>query len=201
MTRTAIVVLPDWAEPSGHAGPLPKASTSVANIKSPPFWLVAGLPWPEGSRSEVEECAQAIAPTFVPHDAPSPPVTAIFDFAVTLHRKDGMRVILLSELTGVLRRAKASWADVGVPDFDTALSDLVEVPTPALFLDLTQYAHMLLCTAGNARTISHSPDNPAGRTVEPAEYAELKTNLQAALERDWPRYIDDLTQSGRLRVD
>ncbi|SFO36085.1 hypothetical protein SAMN05216207_104726 [Pseudonocardia ammonioxydans] len=179
--------------------PYEKVSTSVANIKNPPFWLVLGLPWPDGSRNDTEECAQAIAPTFIPREAQSRPVQAILDFGVGLHRKHGMRVLFLSELTGFLRRAQASWAEIGVPDFDTALNELLEVPTPALFMSLTQHAHMLLCTAGNAQTISHSPENPAGRTVDPSEYAELKKNLQGALERDWPAYIDDLTRSGHLR--
>lgn len=181
--------------------PYEKVSTSVANINNPPFWLVLGLPWPDGSRNDTEECAQAIAPTFIPCEAQSRPVQAILDFAIGLHRKHGMRVIFLSELTGFLRRAQANWAEIGVPDFDTALSDLIEVPTPTLFMSLTQYAHMLLCTAGNAQTITHSPENPAGRTVDPSEYAELKKNLQGALDRDWPAYIDSLTRSGRLRVD
>ena len=46
---------------------------------------------------------------------------AILDFGVGLHRKHGMRLIFLSELTGFLRRSQASWAELGVPDFDAAL--------------------------------------------------------------------------------
>lgn len=172
----------------------------MADIKNPPFWLVLGLPWPEDSRNHVEESAQAIAPTFVARNVQPKAVAAILDFACAIHNKHGLRVMFLSELTGTLRRAEANWAEIGVPDFDAALAELIELPTPALCISLTQYAHMLVCTAGNGRTIAYSPDNPEGRDVDRSDYAEVKKNLEGTLDRDWPAYIDHLVQSGKLRV-
>lgn len=168
------------------------------SLRLPAFWLVIGTEWPAQTNGSHAECAFAIAPSFIPKGVLSPSAYAIFELAKTVVPAGGQQVVMFSELTQTLRRHDADWLTVGVPDWEAAVDELAEAPVPVLCLSLSQYAHVMLCTAGMEHSYVYRPDGQQERIPE-SDFDDLRNALRSMLTTDWPTYIQELERAGKIR--
>jgi hypothetical protein len=152
-------------------------------LSRPPYWLGIGLEWLAQATAEHAECAFAITPSFIPKGVLSPSAYTIFDLAKAVVPAGEQQVVMFSELTQTLLRHNADWAKVGVPDWEATLDELAEAPVPALYLSLSRYAHVMVCTAGMEHSYVHYPDGRQERIPE-SDFDDLRNGLRAQL-RCW----------------
>lgn len=171
----------------------------LSKVKAPPYWLVCALEWPSGKASEIAECAAAFAPSFIPRKVISEPAQNVCRLATEVAQSWNENVLFFADVTGVLRRAGSTWAEVGVYDWEAATNELVGLPQPLLFLTLHQWDYSLICQAGAGEVHVYGADSPHGRLVALSEFAETRARVRASLERDWSDYVTGLERSGKLR--
>lgn len=169
-----------------------------STLSRPRFWLVIALEWPAQATGQHAECAFAIAPSFIPKGVLSPSAYAIFELAKAVVPAGEQQVVMFSELTQTLRRNSADWAKVGVPDWEATLGELAEAPVPSLYLSLSQYAHVMLSTAGMDNSYVYRPGGQQERIPE-SDVADLRNGLRTMLTTDWPAYIQQLERAGKIR--
>lgn len=105
---------------------------------------------------------------------------------------------MFSELTQTLRKKNADWPTVGVPDWEATVDELAEAPIPGLYLSLSQYAYVMLCTAGMESSYVYGPDGQQRRIPE-SDFEDLRNGLRAMLVTDWAAYIQELERAGKIR--
>lgn len=167
----------------------------AAWMTQPSWFLVAGLPWPEGHDADMAEAAIAIAPDITKaarHVGPDGmPVPLGHDLALMLDAGSqcaaaiGKRVVFLSDITRWLADNGLNWERAGV-DFPTAQDEL-EHQALGLFVTVSRTAYTILCSNTASLTIY----NTSGTTTEisPGERDQLRASLEAVLNADWPPYV------------
>lgn len=167
-------------------------------LSRPRFWLVIGLAWPSQVVGSHAECAFAIAPSFIPGGVLSPAAYSIFELASTVAPAGDQQVVMFSELTQTLRRHNVDWPKIGVTDWEASVDELAQAPLPALYLSLSQYAHLMVCTAGVDNSYIYRPDGRQERIPE-SDFEDLRTSLRTMLTTDWPAYVEELERAGTIR--
>lgn len=164
-------------------------------MTEPSWFLVAGLPWPDGHDADLAEAAVAIAPDLTKAARPvgndGKPVPLGHDLALMLDVGSqcaatlGKRVVLLSDITRWLADNGLNWERVGV-DFPAAQDDLEHQPL-GLLATVSRRAHTILCSTTASLTIY----NTSGHTTEisPDEREQLRASFEAVLNADWPPYV------------
>lgn len=169
-----------------------------STLSRPRFWLVIALEWPAKATGQHAECAFAIAPSFIPKGVLSPSAYAIFELAKTVVPAGDQQVVMFSELTQTLRRHNADWPKLGVPDWEATVGELAEAPVPSLYLSLSQYAHVMLSTAGMEHSYVYGPGGQQERIPE-SDFVDLRDSLRTMLTTDWPAYIQELERASKIR--
>jgi hypothetical protein len=157
-------------------------------LLSPAYWLVAGLEWPGGTG--LSEAAWAISPDLIPREALSNDAYQVLGCAHLYAGKHSARVVFFSDLTRMFATAGASWASLGV-DWRAGLHELQNGPYPAMFLTITERAHLLICDPASWST---------GCAQEPAR-SERELVRQAVADKltaDWSGYMGRVIESGPL---
>jgi hypothetical protein len=167
-------------------------------LSQPRFWLVFGMEWPDHAAGPHAECAFAVAPSFIPKRVLPPSAYVIFDLANAFAAPGEQDVVMFSELTQMLRRNNADWPSVGVPDWEATVDGISAAPVPSLFLELSQYGHLMLCTAGRDNSYVYGPGGQQERIPE-SDLDNFRSSLRATLSRDWPDYIEGLERAGKIR--
>lgn len=162
--------------------------SGAERLLAPAYWLVAGLEWSGGPG--LGEAAWAIAPDLVPRDALSSDAYQVLGCAHLYAGKHSARVVFFSDLTRMLATAGTSWASLGV-DWQAALSELQNGPYPAMFLTVTERAHLLICDPTSWTT---------GCAQEPArpERELVRQSVADELAADWSGYMGRIIESGQL---
>jgi hypothetical protein len=169
--------------------------TRVAGeLLRPSYWLVHGLPWQgDGSRAEA---ALAIAPGMIDRDSLSRDAFQILGCADLYASKRGSRVVFFSDLTRMFTTAGTSWAQLGI-DWDGALQELQDGPFPAMFLTISQRAHIFICNPAT-RLLLYGPDGEEEATDVEREL--VRQVIARQLTADWPPYLQQLIDTGRVRI-
>lgn len=167
----------------------------------PPSWLVFGLPWAQDGRSGMSECAVAIAPALVPRSLLGRGARITLDFAhalaCELNNGPG-KTVFLSDVTHFVAGQGKTWADIGI-DYEEVMDELTAAPVPQLFLTLSQKAHAILCDASIEGTRLYYPDGSTEHVTTKVR-RDVHDAMTVTLERDWPRYMRGLMDSGVIRT-
>lgn len=148
-------------------------------LAEPAYWFVAALEWPGG---ELAEAAFAVAPELIPRDGLSNDAFQVLGCADLYASKHAIRVVLFSDLTRMFASAGHTWAGLGV-DWQAALDELRTGPYPAMFLTITERAHLLIC-------------DPSQAGAE-QERDLVRQTIGDTLAADWPPYLRRLISSGQ----
>src|SRR5258706_5031793 len=124
-----------------HAQPQPAGSESFGQLLDPEYWLIFGLEWTGGAG--MAEAAYAVAPGVIPRHTLGDDARQILECADLYVGKRGGRAIFFSGLTRMFAIARKSWPDLGV-DWEAALAELQSGPFPALYLTISQRAHLYI---------------------------------------------------------
>lgn len=172
----------------------------MSTLREPSWWLVHGLPWPEGATG-VAEAAFASSPdatlTLRPQGTDGQPVAmsrtleAMLLVARVVARGTGTRVVFLSDATLWLADHGLSWGKLGI-DWAAALAELEQ--SCGLCITVSETAHSIICSAARMLTI-HSPSGE--RVVTDEERGLVKEQLAARLAADWPGYITSVLANAR----
>src|SRR5260221_8881052 len=127
-----------------QADPRRADAAAPEEVLNPPYWLVFGLEWPGAGDGGMAEAALAVAPGMIPRELVSRDSYQVLGCADLYARKHAERVIFFSDLTRMFTAAGTSWAELGV-DWENALQELVVGPFPAMFLTISERAHLLIC--------------------------------------------------------
>ena len=173
--------------------PQPDGTHAPGELLRPAYWLVHGLPWPEGG--SMAEAALAIAPGMIPRESLSRDAFQVLGCADRYASKHGSRVVFFSDLTRMFTAAGTSWAQLGI-DWERALGELDDGPFPALFLTISQRAHIHVCNAAT-RLMLYGPDGQEEATD--AERQLVRQAIASQLTADWPPYMQQLIDTGRIR--
>ena len=92
--------------------------------------------------------------------------------------------------------AGTSWAQLGI-DWEGALQELQDGPFPALLLTISQRAHIFICNAAT-RLLLYGPDGEQEATD--AERELVRQAIASQLTADWPPYMQQLIDTGRIRL-
>src|SRR6266849_4576744 len=177
-----------------QTGPPPDDTSADGELLHPAYWLVHGLPWP--GDSDMAEAALAIAPEIVPRETLSRDAVQILGCADLYARKHGSRVVFFSDLTRMFTTAGTSWAQLGV-DWESALRELVVGPFPAMFLTISERAHLLICDPATNLLMVGS-----GGTADEAgsERDLVRQAITSQLTTDWPPWMNAMIDAGRVRL-
>lgn len=174
------------------------ADATTRELVNPEYWLVFGLEWPgdTGSgASGVAEAAVVVAPGLIPRDAVSRDAYQVLGCADLYARKHRERVVLFTDLTRMFTSAGTSWAQLGV-DWEAALRELHDGSFPAMYLTITERAHLLICdpavSLGMARPGGWADDGGAEREI-------VRQAIASQLTADWPPWMNAMIQAGRIR--
>jgi hypothetical protein len=174
--------------------PQPDDARAADELLHPSSWLVHGLPW-QGDGG-MAEAAAAIAPAMIPRETLSRDAFQILGCADLYARKHGSRVVFFSDLTRMFTAAGTSWAQLGI-DWETALQEFQDGPFPALLLTISERAHVFICNPAT-RLLLAGPDG-----AEEATHAERQLVRHAIASRliaDWPPYLQQMIDTGRIRL-
>jgi hypothetical protein len=174
--------------------PQPDDARATGELLHPSYWLVYGLPW-QGD-GDLAEAAAAIAPGMIVRDWLSRDASQILGCADLYARKHGSRVIFFSDLTRMFSAAGTSWAQLGI-DWETALQELQDGPFPALLLTISERAHIFICSPAT-RLLLAGPDGEEEATD--AERQLVRQAIASKLTTDWPPYMQQLIDTGRIRL-
>lgn len=157
-------------------------------------WLVMGLDWP--TEQTMAEAAIAVSPqltheyvTDAEHDRSrpwNPDVAGLLLVWQKAVAERPERVLFLSDLTDFLERHGTSWAELDV-DWEAAQKDLNRRADrgaiPALWLTVSQLAHLLLCNTPRAKLTILTPGGP--ELLDMAEREQVRAALTTKLVEDW----------------
>ena len=160
----------------------------------PAYWLVYGLLW--RGDGDLAEAAAAIAPGMIARESLSRDAFQILGCADLYARKHRSRVIFFSDLTRMFTAAGTSWAELGI-DWESALQELHDGPFPAMLLTISQRADLFICNAAT-RLLLCGPDGEQEATD--AERELERQAIARALTADWPPYLQQLVDTGRIRL-
>lgn len=175
-------------------GPPPVSADAARELMHPAYWLVFGLEWPGGSGGAddaVAEAAVAVAPALIPRDKVGYDARQVLGCADLYARKHREQVVFFTDLTRMFTGAGTSWAQLGVY-WETALHELREGPFSAMYLTITERAHLLICNP------AVSPDT-AGADDGGAEREIVRQAIASQLAADWPPWMNAMIQVGRIR--
>jgi hypothetical protein len=174
--------------------PHPDDTRALGDLLHPPYWLVHGLPW-EGD-GVMAEAAIAIAPGVIPRETLSGDASQVLGCAGLYATKRRQSVVFFSDLTRMFTTAGTSWAQLGI-DWERALQELQDGPFPALLLTITQRAHIFICDPATRLVFA----GPAGEQESAdAERELVRQAIASQLTADWPPYIQQLINTGRIRL-
>jgi len=177
-------------QPDPHPG-----DVSVADeLLHPSYWLVHGLPW-EGD-GDMAEAAIAIAPGMIDHDSLSRDAFQILGCADLYAAKHGHSVVFFSDLTRMFTTAGTSWVQLSI-DWESALQELQDGLFPALYLTISQRAHSFICNPAT-RLVFAGPDGE--QEAADAERQLVRQAIASQLTTDWPPYLQQLINTGRIRI-
>jgi hypothetical protein len=167
---------------------------SEKELAEPGYWLVFGLEWPDGAREA--EAALAVAPELILRDGLSRHAYQVLGCADLYADKRATCVVFLSDLTQMFASAGYSWDGMGV-DWQLAVDELRGGPYPAMFLTISERAHLLICdpAVGRGHAGQESGDNWTG-----AERELVRRAVAEKLAADWPIYMDTMIKSGWARI-
>lgn len=168
-------------------------SATTDELLHPAYWLVSGLEWT--GPGDMAETAVAVVPGMIPRDAISHDAYQVLGTADLYASKHDRRVIFFSDLTRMFADAGTSWSAVGV-DWERALQELRDGPFPAMFLTISDRAHLYICNPAR-RLLVYASDG-----VEEASDQERELVRQAITQQlaaDWPPYMQSLIDTGRVR--
>ena len=172
----------------------PASHESFGQLLDPEYWLIFGLEWTGGP--DMAEAAYAVAPGVIPRHMLGEDACQILECADLYVGKRGGRAIFFSDLTRMFASAGKSWPDLGV-DWEAALADLQSGSFPALYLTISQRAHLSICDAAT-RLIMYGPSGREEATE--AERDLARQVLARQLAADWPGYVRSLIEAGKLRL-
>lgn len=169
----------------------------------PAWWLVRGLEWPGGPMAEG---AIAYAPEMARHfrnaDAPAE-MSRELDTILLLGAKFAavkrVQVVFFAEITRWLAvEHGVTWEDLDV-NWERALDELDDRLGLALYLTISQRAHVFICNAAIHLTL-YSLD---GRVEEASkdEHERVRQSVDQMLAADWPGYIRERIARGALPAD
>ena len=159
----------------------------------PSYWLVHGLPW-QGD-GNIVEAAIAIAPGMIDRETLSRDAFQILGCADLYVAKRGQSVVFFSDLTRMFTTAGTSWVQLSI-DWESALQELQDGPFPGLLLTISQRAHIFICDAAT-RLIFAGPDSTEAAD---AERELVRQAIARTLTADWPPYLQQLIDTGRIRL-
>lgn len=91
------------------------------------------------------------------------------------------------------------WATVGVSDWEATVDELAQATVPSLYLSLSQYAHIMVCTAGMDNSYIYRGPNGQQERIPESDFEDLRNSLRTKLSNDWPAYIGELERAGKIR--
>jgi hypothetical protein len=160
-----------------------RQDTAAADeLLRPAFWLAWGLEWP--GDSDMAEAVIACAPRLIARDGLSYSAFQVTGCADVYARKSGLRVVFFSDLTRQLARAGESWEGLRV-SWRAELRELEDGPFPGVFLSVSERSYLTLC------------DPVPGQVVEGRR--QIRQAITRQLETDWPSWIQDQLDTGRVR--
>jgi hypothetical protein len=163
-------------------------------LLAPTYWLVAGMEWPGGPGPA--EAAWAIAPNMIPRDTISPDAYQVLGCADQYAASYAIRVVFFADLTRLFTTAGTSWASLGV-DWEAALDELRDGPYAVVLLAVSERAHLLIC---DPSIELHRPDRNSDPDWARRDRELLRQSMSDTLTADWPAYIENLIQGGKLRI-
>src|SRR6266567_5170287 len=175
------------------AQPERAGSESFSQLLDPEYWLIFGLEWT--GDADMAEAAYAVAPGVIPRHMLGEDARQVLECADLFVGKRGGRAIFFSDLTRMFASAGRSWPDLGV-DWEAALADLQSGPFPALYLTISQRAHVYICDAA-IRLVIYGPGGREEATD--AERDLVRQALARQLAADWPGYVRSLIDAGKIR--
>ncbi len=165
-------------------------------LLQPEYWLVIGLAWPDGS-APTRDAAFAVAPPLIPRDRVSPDARDVLAVADAYQRAVPDRVLLFSDLTRWLAGNDSTWAARGT-DWEAAIDELTgRAPTPGMYVQVNQRAHIVICDATREGMTLHYSDGGSER-LRPEERALVREGLAQRLSEDWPQYVGELIENGKI---
>jgi hypothetical protein len=177
-----------------HPQPRPAGAGTVSELLNPEYWLVFGLVWP--GDGGMAEAAVAFAPGMIPREVLSHDAYQVLGCADLYARKHAQRVVFFSDLTRILTAAGTSWALFGV-DWESALRELQDGPFPAMYLAISERAHLLICDPV-ANLLAAGPGGAAGEAG--AERDLVRQAITSQLTTDWPPWMNAMIDAGRVRL-
>jgi hypothetical protein len=175
-------------------GPQPDDARAADELMHPSYWLVHGLPW-QGD-GDLAEAAAAIAPGMIARESLSRDAFQILGCADLYARKHRSRVVFFSDLTRMFTAAGTSWAQLGV-DWESALQELQDGPFPGLLLTISERAHVIICNPATRLLLA----GPGGEEeATDAERQLVRQAIASRLTADWPPYMQQMIDTGRIRL-
>lgn len=159
-------------------------------ILEPSYWLVHGLPWPDG-HAPMQEGAYAIAPTIFRRDLLPPDAARILAVADAFHAESRARAIFFSDLTRWLDARGSDWASLDT-DGEGGLAFCDELP--GLFLTISQRAQAIICDASREGLTMYYPGGRSEK-ITPEERQVVHDVIEQRLVADWPPYARSLTRA------
>ena len=190
--------------------------SGAERLLAPAYWLVAGLDWPTGPGPS--EAAWAIAPDLVPRDALSNDAYQVLGKCSPVRGQALRPHRVLSDLTRMFATAGTSWASLGV-DWQAALDELQNGPFPAMFLTISERAHLMICDPASWSTgCAQEPARSERELVRQAVSDKLTADLSATwaassnrassrhagqrrLAEHGPQFVDRPSMTGRGRPE
>jgi hypothetical protein len=169
------------------------AAVAIDELFHPAYWLVIGLEWQDGEATA--ETAVAFAPGTIPRDTVSHDVGQVLGCADLYARKRAERVIFCADLTRMFTNAGTSWSQLGV-DWENALHELRNGPFPAMFLTISERAHVLICNPTSHPLLI----TPTGAEDATHERELVRQAIAHRLATDWPPYMQSLVNARRVRA-
>ena len=167
-----------------HPQPQPASAGAVDELLNPAHWLVVGLEW-QGDGG-MAEAAVAVAPGMIPREALSYDAYQVLGCADLYARLHAGRVVFFSDLTRMFTAAGTSWAQLGI-DWEAALRELKEGPFPAMFLTISERAHLLICDPATNLLMVGS----GGAADEAGSERDLvRQAIACQLTTDWPAWMN-----------
>lgn len=166
----------------------------------PSLWLVHGVEWPGGG---LAEGAVAYVPEmfrrFRPADAPegvSRGLNTVLLLAEKFAGVKRVRVVFFAEITRWLAvEHDATWERLKV-NWSAVLDEMDARAAAAMYLTISQRAHLFICDAAISLHIVHSGGRTELATAE--EHELVRESVHERLAADWPAYIRERIARGIL---
>lgn len=163
----------------------------------PPYWLMFGLPWPsQDPDATMAEAAFAVAPDCVPRRGLAQDVDDVLGFTGLYAKENpGQRTVWFTDVTRWLDQKGSSWASLGV-DWEYALNTILDMPILGLYMTISRRAYCHLINTAETFVLHH-PDGTSERLTD-EERQVVHDAFEQTLSRDWPSFVQQMLDSGRL---